>query len=193
VPWLGDIPFLGWLFKSSRLSLRKVNLVVFLTPHIVRDADDLERISIRKREEFREESRQVSDLEEEGESANPVRARLYELSEGYPVERLDELAAAKEEAERQREAETTAAATAPRYVVLVNAFEDELYASDTLTELLDAGYDGTLVSGNVDGFLIFEVRLGPYELLKDAERTAEVMRSAYGFDPSILVERPEDL
>ena len=58
---------------------------------------------------------------------------------------------------------------------------------------MDAGFDGSLVSGNVDGFVTFEVRLGPFEDLDDAEHTAEVMRSAYGFDPSILVERPEDL
>ncbi|UCE86239.1 MAG: hypothetical protein JSU66_00380, partial [Deltaproteobacteria bacterium] len=193
VPFVGDIPFLGWLFKSTSLSLRKINLLVFLTPHIVRGPDDLERISIRKREEFREKSRQVADLEEDGESANPVRLRLNEIRRQYPPERLEELDAAKEDEEQQRAAEAEAAARAPRYVVLVSAFEDELYASDTLTELLDAGFDGSLVSGNVDGFVTFEVRLGPFEDLSDAERTAEVMRSAYGFDPSILVERPEDL
>jgi general secretion pathway protein D len=36
VPVLGDIPVLGWLFKSSKVDKRKINLVVFLTPKIVR-------------------------------------------------------------------------------------------------------------------------------------------------------------
>jgi general secretion pathway protein D len=36
VPILGDIPVLGWLFKSSKMDKRKINLVVFLTPKIVR-------------------------------------------------------------------------------------------------------------------------------------------------------------
>jgi general secretion pathway protein D len=37
VPILGDIPILGWLFKSSRIQRKKINLVVFLTPRIIRN------------------------------------------------------------------------------------------------------------------------------------------------------------
>ena len=33
VPWLGDIPILGWLFKTTTRSVAKQNLLVFLTPH----------------------------------------------------------------------------------------------------------------------------------------------------------------
>ena len=36
VPFLGDIPVLGWAFKTTSRSLTKKNLLVFLTPHIVR-------------------------------------------------------------------------------------------------------------------------------------------------------------
>lgn len=37
VPWLGDIPLLGWLFKHSVRKRNKTNLLVFLKPTIVRD------------------------------------------------------------------------------------------------------------------------------------------------------------
>lgn len=37
VPILGDIPILGWLFKSNNKSRTKTNLVVFITPKIVRN------------------------------------------------------------------------------------------------------------------------------------------------------------
>lgn len=40
VPILGDIPILGWLFKSSSKSKVKSNLLVFLTPKILRNASD---------------------------------------------------------------------------------------------------------------------------------------------------------
>jgi general secretion pathway protein D len=40
IPILGDIPLLGWLFKSNEVTKRKFNLVVFITPRIVRNADD---------------------------------------------------------------------------------------------------------------------------------------------------------
>lgn len=35
VPLLGDIPVLGWLFKSKTRSVEKVNLLMFLTPRIL--------------------------------------------------------------------------------------------------------------------------------------------------------------
>jgi general secretion pathway protein D len=48
VPLLGDIPFLGHLFKTSSTSKRKRNLMVFLRPTIVRDGMTMNKISHRK-------------------------------------------------------------------------------------------------------------------------------------------------
>ena len=59
VPWLGDIPVLGWLFKTQTKDLKKANLLVFLTPHIIRSPDEMEKQSIVKREEFRRRSVQA--------------------------------------------------------------------------------------------------------------------------------------
>jgi len=52
VPLLGDIPLLGWLFKYKAIQKAKTNLLVFITPHIVRDAQDLADISSQKGREF---------------------------------------------------------------------------------------------------------------------------------------------
>jgi general secretion pathway protein D len=41
IPILGDIPVLGQLFKFSSKSNTKSELLIFLTPHIVRAPDDL--------------------------------------------------------------------------------------------------------------------------------------------------------
>ena len=48
VPFLGDIPLLGRLFKTTSISRTKRNLMVFLRPTIVRDSDDVRAISNRK-------------------------------------------------------------------------------------------------------------------------------------------------
>jgi general secretion pathway protein D len=40
VPVLGDIPILGWLFKSQNRQKNKTNLTVFITPKIIRNAED---------------------------------------------------------------------------------------------------------------------------------------------------------
>ncbi|SFV52517.1 General secretion pathway protein D / Type II secretion outermembrane pore forming protein (PulD) [hydrothermal vent metagenome] len=44
VPILGDIPVLGELFKSRGNVIRKINVVVYLTPFIVRKSSDLKRL-----------------------------------------------------------------------------------------------------------------------------------------------------
>jgi general secretion pathway protein D len=49
VPLLGDIPGLGWLFKRKRTTERKTNLLIFITPHIIRNAEDLAGITYRSR------------------------------------------------------------------------------------------------------------------------------------------------
>lgn len=52
VPLLGDIPGLGWLFKTSTKTRKKTNLMILLTPKIVRDAQDMADVTNRQRDTF---------------------------------------------------------------------------------------------------------------------------------------------
>ena len=45
IPLLGDIPFLGWLFKSKSIKREKTNLLIMLTPRIIKDARDMAEAS----------------------------------------------------------------------------------------------------------------------------------------------------
>jgi general secretion pathway protein D len=54
VPLLGDIPILGHLFKFSRTTKQKTNLLIVLTPYVIKDSGDLQRIVARKMRERRE-------------------------------------------------------------------------------------------------------------------------------------------
>lgn len=60
VPLLGDIPGLGWLFKSTSKTREKTNLLILLTPRIVRSAEDLRQVTERQQQQFKQESRQPS-------------------------------------------------------------------------------------------------------------------------------------
>jgi general secretion pathway protein D len=55
IPLLGDIPMLGWLFKSRSQNKIKTNLLIFITPRIVTSAEDLRKIS-EEEQEHREKS-----------------------------------------------------------------------------------------------------------------------------------------
>ncbi|HEX9242022.1 MAG TPA: type II secretion system secretin GspD [Anaeromyxobacter sp.] len=54
VPFFGDLPLLGWLFRDTVTTKQKTNLLVFLTPYIIRDESDYRRIYERKRKEQQE-------------------------------------------------------------------------------------------------------------------------------------------
>ncbi|MCG9697911.1 type II secretion system secretin GspD [Shewanella sp. Isolate11] len=53
VPFLGDIPIIGHLFKSSSSGKKKKNLMVFIKPTIIRDGITMEGIAGRKYNYFR--------------------------------------------------------------------------------------------------------------------------------------------
>jgi general secretion pathway protein D len=44
IPVLGDIPILGELFKSTKKDNNKTELLVFLTPHVVRDSQEAQKL-----------------------------------------------------------------------------------------------------------------------------------------------------
>jgi len=55
VPILGDLPVVGVLFRSKSKQARKTNLLIFLTPHIIDDPEDMvevQRIKELQRQEF---------------------------------------------------------------------------------------------------------------------------------------------
>jgi len=43
-PFIGDIPIIGWLFKSFQKTKNKTNLIMLLTPHVVRSDEDVEKL-----------------------------------------------------------------------------------------------------------------------------------------------------
>jgi general secretion pathway protein D len=53
VPLLGDIPWLGALFRSESRERRRTNLMVFLRPIVMRDADSANRFSVDRYEQMR--------------------------------------------------------------------------------------------------------------------------------------------
>jgi general secretion pathway protein D len=54
IPLLGDIPLLGALFRSRSTSLQKTNLILVLTPYIIREQADLQTVFERKMQERQE-------------------------------------------------------------------------------------------------------------------------------------------
>jgi general secretion pathway protein D len=100
IPLLGDIPVLGALFRSSSSSMTKTNLLLILTPYIIRDQGDLRTIFERKmqeRQEFLDHYFVFSDDNDYSPPKDTARENglLEEIRKSYAErdekERLDEL------------------------------------------------------------------------------------------------------
>ncbi len=68
IPLLGDIPFIGWLFRSQTKQTEKLNLLVFLTPHIIKDETDMVELNSRKAAE-------VGTLQRENRVEDPTKLK----------------------------------------------------------------------------------------------------------------------
>ena len=64
VPILGDIPVIGFFFRSSSKDLKKTNIIIALTPYVISDLSDLRRVAEKKMRERREFIERYSALED---------------------------------------------------------------------------------------------------------------------------------
>ncbi|MFT5356358.1 MAG: general secretion pathway protein D [Polyangiales bacterium] len=93
IPILGDIPLLGALFRSQSETRQKNNLLLFLTPYIIRDMRDMRAIyerKMRERQEFLDRYFVFGDTDYEP----PVD---YSRTRGLVAEIINELAELQEE------------------------------------------------------------------------------------------------
>ncbi len=206
VPFLGDIPILGWAFRSTSTSTRKTNLLVILTPKIVRDPDDLNRLTVEHRERFRDSAAESLEFSEEQEMAraravaagvelardeNPVRRQLQLHERQYPVEGLPRLRreGRKREGQRLRELEALKADEAiGHYLLQVAHFRDPAEAVALLNTLISSGYDGTVLSRSDRGTPLHVVQIGPYQSDDRAQHIAREIRASTGLHVLVTVE-----
>jgi hypothetical protein len=52
VPFLSNIPVLGNFFSDKQRSTQKTDLLVFLTPHVILNREDLRELSLDERQKF---------------------------------------------------------------------------------------------------------------------------------------------
>ena len=199
VPFLGDIPGLGWAFKTTSKELRKINLLVFLTPHIIRNAAEMEYETIRKRMDFEDDLGENYHIDPEpGEALtktdgiidkgiNPAYDALRKHSGRYSPQRRKELKAQIRDQERLAQEIATEETTRSAYGLRVKLFSNEKDAAAALVELIDAGYDGSVMSSSAGGQVVYELLAGPYVDLKAAKAQAEVLSKVYDFNPVVTI------
>jgi type II secretory pathway component GspD/PulD (secretin) len=204
VPFLGDIPVIGWAFRSETESVVKTNLIMVLTPRIVRDPMDLQQLTVEGREKFRASAEGLeydNDEDEERRKAleagidlpndsNPVRRELSTLTNRYPTSKLPELREEKQIREEERAQKQIENASAPvgNYLVQLALVERPEDAAALLEKLMQQGYDGVVLSREENGQTLHYVQLGPYKSEADAQRVGREVKAGTGLNTYIMIE-----
>jgi hypothetical protein len=81
VPFLGDIPLLGLLFRKTSTTVEKRNLLLIIIPHVIKDPSDLKQIHHQRKLEFREFSRMMAMRKKEFEGEMDYRKKVGLLQE----------------------------------------------------------------------------------------------------------------
>lgn len=65
VPFLGDIPLIGLLFRKTTKTTEKRNLIMIIVPHVIKDPSDLKRLHEQRMKEYRDFARTMAEREKE--------------------------------------------------------------------------------------------------------------------------------
>jgi len=124
--------------------------------------------------------------------SNPVRRSIAGHAGRYPVSRLSEIDRLSAEQREQEKNARAAAAHEPVYYLQVAVLSDADAAAALLTELIDEGHEGTLVSTQSAGSVFYEVQLGPFASIADAEEMGRAVKRVHPVSPSVVVVAPPE-
>ncbi len=123
VPLLGDIPVIGWLFRSKTTNTAKQNLISFITPRIVKQYQQMRKVldrKLRERDEFIEKNLGGEDeFQEQKMRMIKDLPALSELKEGGRVE-SGEIEAAETEVDEDDQMRVKVEPLAPKATAPVN-------------------------------------------------------------------------
>jgi hypothetical protein len=105
-----------------------------------------------------------------------VKERLAAHAARYPIDRVQEIETIRGE---QRAKAASSHLQGPRYLVQAAALSDADKAAALLTDLIDSGHDGNLVSTPQGDHVIYEIQLGPFDTLEQANAVGVAVRKSH--------------
>ena len=157
VPCLGDVPGLGWLFKTMSKGGDQTNLFFFVTPRVIQNPKEANSV-------FESKKNQIDQLRE-------AQIKLYRgassgieppsIEANLPSATISEsLPDATAVDEKDTGAGVTSATSSGPYLVQVHALTDEKSAVDAKDRLTRLGYAARIVESEIDGKIWYRVQIG---------------------------------
>ncbi|MCH7909254.1 MAG: SPOR domain-containing protein, partial [Candidatus Hydrogenedentes bacterium] len=127
VPLLGDLPFIGWLGRNKTTGRTKQNLVVLVTPHVIRRGEDLAAVTDFRTHEFYAENLDV--IFQKGGFIKKIKRKHHKRERYHPTHRY-----APDEDGSLNFARGISSSTAPERVTEVTTGPEPMEAEPELSE-----------------------------------------------------------
>lgn len=190
VPCLGDIPVLGWAFRSMGKSNEKTNLYIFLTPRVIQNSKEAKEVYSDKRQEiedvdvkeiklypWRSKKGQKSPFPEALEELEPITPE-EDAASGVPD-------SSKENGITSDTPDAPGTSDTVGFTIQVTSVKSAEKARQLLEQLIQKGYPAYTVKSEVEGQVWYRLRMGYYKTSDDAEKTMSKLRLTR-FEPILI-------
>lgn len=189
VPCLGDIPGLGWAFRSMSKSNSKTNLYVFLTPRVIQNSKEATEVYSDKRQEI--ENVDIKEIKlypwkskKKGKSPFPPPPPEH-LQQPAPDKNDAPLSESSWKSDTPDTPDATATSNDIGYTIQVTSEKSADKASQLLEQLTQKGYPAYTVRSEVDGQIWYRLRIGYYKTPGDADEVMSKLRLNQ-FKPTLI-------
>jgi general secretion pathway protein D len=173
VPCLGEIPLLGWAFRSRNQNREKSNLYIFLTPRVIKNPQEATAVYGDKRNQI--ESMREGAVELYGTQDRPtIEVPAPETVEPAPKGEGEPRSAAPQ-ADPTLKAGLDADLAGKPYLLEVAAYGTKTPAETLTGQLQTKGYPAFLQQTGADDASRYRVRLGGFETLGEAQLYQELL------------------
>ncbi len=187
VPCLGDVPGLGWLFKTRAKGAEKSNLFIFITPKVIENNLEATKVMDEKRSNIDELREMQIKLYQGGRKAveETPHGESYPQNKEKPDEGdIDGI----ENNPAEPEVETDVDDPDAVYVLQVQSFADEMRAMESVARLTKMGHRASILESEVDGKIWYRVQVGEFSDQASASAAQDTLFDQ-GFADTIIVRK----
>jgi general secretion pathway protein D len=193
VPCLGDIPGLGWLFKTRAKGNEKSNLFIFITPKVIQNPGEASTIFESKKnqiDEMREMQIKLYNGDQDETLSLPI--ETDPRNEPVPESMINDTGKSGTANSDPIMSITPSAAesadsTASGYHLQVQSFSDQMSAMESVARLKQMGHQAHIAETDVDGKIWYRVQIGGFPDRVAAQMTRDTL-SEQGMTDTLIIK-----
>ncbi len=191
IPCLGDIPGLGWLFKTRSKGSEKSNLFIFITPRVMQNPEEASAVSESKKNEIDEmREMQIKLYHGGGETTVEPPIETGPPDDAAPEVLINEKGeTGNGDAIMQispSAAESVTNRAAASYYLQVESVSDQMSAIGSIERLKQMGHQAYIAETDVDGKIWYRVQIGGFPDRVAAQMARDTL-TGQGFTDTLII------